>query len=42
MTITFLDIVQFPASYLKYDVSEIVFCLRLHVETTKVDQIEKN
>jgi hypothetical protein len=36
ITITILDIIHRPVSYLKYDVSEIGFCFRLQVEPTRI------
>jgi hypothetical protein len=36
-----LDIIQRPLFYLKHDVSETVFCLRLHVEPTPMCPIER-
>jgi hypothetical protein len=36
ITITILDIIQRPVFYLKYDVSETAFCLRLQVESTQL------
>jgi hypothetical protein len=38
MTITILDIIHRPASYIKYNVSETEFCLRLQVKPTKLEQ----
>jgi hypothetical protein len=41
VTITFLDSIHRPVFYLKHDVSEIGFCLRLQVEPTELGQIDR-
>jgi hypothetical protein len=38
-TITILDIIHRPVFYLKHNVSETGFCLRLHVETTQIGAV---
>jgi hypothetical protein len=40
-TITFLDIIHRPVSYLKHDVSETGFCFRLQVGPAQSDPIER-
>jgi hypothetical protein len=40
ITITILDIIQRPAFYLKHDVSETDFCLRLEAKPTQKDSTE--
>jgi hypothetical protein len=40
ITITILDNIQCPASYLKYDFSETAFCLRLQVEPTQLGPVD--
>jgi hypothetical protein len=39
VTITILDIIQLPVFYLKHDVSETGFCLRLQVEHLSGDRL---
>jgi hypothetical protein len=41
ITIRILDIIHRPVLYLKHDVSETGFCLRLQVEITQVGPIER-
>jgi hypothetical protein len=41
ITITILNVIHQPDFYLKHDVSEVQFCLRLQVESTQVGTIEK-
>jgi hypothetical protein len=40
-TITILDIIRCPAFYLKHNVSETVFCLRIQVEPTQMGPIKR-
>jgi hypothetical protein len=40
ITVTNLDIIHRPAFYLKHDVSETGFCLRLPVEPTQLDPVQ--
>jgi hypothetical protein len=40
ITITILDIIHRPVFYLKYDVSETGFCLRLQKEPTRMGPID--
>jgi hypothetical protein len=40
-TITILDIIHDPVFYVKHDVSEIGFCLRLQAELTQVGPTDK-
>jgi hypothetical protein len=40
VTITILDIIHRPVSYLRYGVSEIRFCIRLQVEPTQLGPID--
>jgi hypothetical protein len=37
-----LDIIHRPALYLKHDISETGFCLRLQVETTQMGPIQRS
>jgi hypothetical protein len=41
ITIIIVDIIHRPVFYLKDKVSETVFCLRLQVETTQMDPIDR-
>jgi hypothetical protein len=41
ITITIVDIIHRPAFYLKHDVSDTGFCLRLQVEPTHVGPIDR-
>jgi hypothetical protein len=41
ITITILDIIHRPVFYLKYDVPENGFCLRLQVEPTESGPIDR-
>jgi hypothetical protein len=41
VTITILDIIHRPFFYLKHDVWETGFCLRLQVERTQLGQIDR-
>jgi hypothetical protein len=42
MTIAILDIVHRPVTYLKHDISETGFCVRLQVEASKLGLIERD
>jgi hypothetical protein len=41
MTITILDIIHRPVFYLKHDVSETEICLRLQMEPSQLDPIDR-
>jgi hypothetical protein len=41
VTITILDVIQRPVFYLKHDVSETEFCLRLQAEPTLLGPIDR-
>jgi hypothetical protein len=41
ITVTILDIINYPVFYLKHDVSETGFCLCLQVEHTQMGTVKR-